>query len=230
MARPLRWQRCSGANALTNLGRHSGRKLALSLTVARQENSVLTNTGARAVDLAHADVVDVGAAGDAALARHELALRALRRGRAGGEHVLEPPQHVARAGPQRLPVGPQPLALLDDALVRPHAAVVLAADEEQPSRLVGGEREADIRCREPCRESLRQQQQRSLVADLRGGTIGHRAIPPAAAVAAPQRTTPLQPRLDVLLTFTGRTTLSHLDTKPPPRMFQITGFIRGLQR
>jgi hypothetical protein len=30
------------------------------------------------------------------------------------------------------------LALLDDALVRADAAVVLAADEEQPSGLVGG--------------------------------------------------------------------------------------------
>ena len=47
MARPLRWQRSSGASALMNFGRHSGRKLALSLTVARQENSVLTKTGAR---------------------------------------------------------------------------------------------------------------------------------------------------------------------------------------
>jgi hypothetical protein len=62
-----------------------------------------------------------------------------------------------------------------------NAAVVLAADEEQPPRLVGGEREADIRCREPRRETLRQQQQRSLVAHLRGGTIGHRAILSAAA-------------------------------------------------
>jgi hypothetical protein len=132
---------------------------------------------AHAVDLAHADVVDVGAAGDAALAWHELAVGALRRGLAGGEHVLEPPQHVEGAGPQRLPVGPQPLALLDDALVRADAAVVPAADEEQPSRLVGGEGEADIGCREPCRETLRQQQQRALVAYLPGGNVGHRAIP-----------------------------------------------------
>jgi hypothetical protein len=93
---------------------------------------------------------------------------ALRRGLSGREHVLEPPQHVERAGPQRLPVGPQPLALLDDALVRADAALVPAANEEQPSRLVGGERQADIRCREPCRETLRQQQQRSLVAHLPG--------------------------------------------------------------
>src|SRR5262249_49087585 len=119
--------------------------------------------------------------GDAALARHELAVGALRRGLARGEHVLEPPQHVERAGPQRLPVGPQPLALLDDALVRAHAAVLAAAAEEQPARLVGGEREADIRCGEPCRETLRQQQQRPFVAHLRGGNVGHGAIPPSAA-------------------------------------------------
>ena len=61
--------------------------------------------------------------------RHDASARAvisaLRRGRAGGEHVLEPPQHVARADPQGLSVGPQPLALLDDALVPSDAAVSL---------------------------------------------------------------------------------------------------------
>ena len=186
------------------------------------EQRVDEDRRALAVDLAHADVVDVGAAGDAALARHELALRPLRRGRAGGEHVLEPPQHVAGAGPQRLPVGPQPLALLDDALVRADAAVVLAADEEQPPGLVGGERETDIGRREPGRESLRQQQQRALVADLRGGTIGHREFPPAAAVAAPQRATPLQPRLDP---FTGR----HLPSCHPG-CFKSLDFIVELMR
>src|SRR5262245_6952497 len=49
------------------------------------------------------------------------------------------------------------------ALVGAYAAVVPAADEEQSSGLVGGEREADIGCREPCREALRQQQQRAPV-------------------------------------------------------------------
>jgi hypothetical protein len=90
-----------------NFGRHSGRKLRLIAHRGEAgEQRVDEHRRARALDLAHADVVDVGAAGDAALARHELALRALRRGLAGGEHVLEPPQHVERAGPQRLPVGP----------------------------------------------------------------------------------------------------------------------------
>jgi hypothetical protein len=60
---PLRWQRSSGTSALMKSGRYSGRKLPLSLTVARQENSVLTKTGVtHPVDLAHADIVDVGGA------------------------------------------------------------------------------------------------------------------------------------------------------------------------
>jgi len=63
------------------------------------------------------------------------------------------------AGPQRLPVRPQALALLDDALVRAHAAVGLAADEEQP---VG--------------KALRQQQYRAFVACLAGRLFTHRNV------------------------------------------------------
>ena len=37
MARPLRWQRSSAISAEMKGGRQTGRKLAVSLTVARQE-------------------------------------------------------------------------------------------------------------------------------------------------------------------------------------------------
>src|SRR5262249_32240773 len=44
IARPFRWHRSSGTRAERKLGRHSGRKLAVSLMVARQQYSVLTKT------------------------------------------------------------------------------------------------------------------------------------------------------------------------------------------
>jgi hypothetical protein len=43
-----------------------------------------------------------------------------------------------------LTVGPQALALLDEALVRAHATVGLAADEKQPAGLVGRERKTCV--------------------------------------------------------------------------------------
>ena len=45
MATPFRWQRSSAASLLMKGGRQSGAKLWVSLTVARQLNRVLTNTG-----------------------------------------------------------------------------------------------------------------------------------------------------------------------------------------
>src|SRR5262249_51469773 len=41
--RPLRWQRSSGASAVTKDGRHRGWKLCQGLRVHRQEKRVLTN-------------------------------------------------------------------------------------------------------------------------------------------------------------------------------------------
>src|SRR5215471_6295930 len=81
----------------------------------------------RAVDVSNPDVVRVDSANDAAFDGYELALRACRRDRAVAQHILEPPQHIASARPQRLTVGPQTLTLLDHALMRAHAAVGLAA-------------------------------------------------------------------------------------------------------
>jgi hypothetical protein len=98
----------------------------------------------RAVDISDPDVVRVDAANDAAFDGYELAVRSRRRDLAVAQHILEPPQHVASARPQRLTVGPQALALLDEALMRAHAAVGLAADEKQPACLVGRERETCV--------------------------------------------------------------------------------------
>src|SRR6516225_6415673 len=42
MARPLRWQRSSAANAVRNVGRQRGTKLCRSSSVHRQPNAVLT--------------------------------------------------------------------------------------------------------------------------------------------------------------------------------------------
>jgi hypothetical protein len=86
----------------------------------------------------------VDAANDAAFDGYEFAVRSHRRDLAVAQHILEPPQHVASARPQRLTVGPQALALLDEALVRAHATVGLAADEKQPAGLVSRERETCV--------------------------------------------------------------------------------------
>ena len=92
----------------------------------------------RSVEIAEADIVDVDPADHPAFAGYKLAVRSARRGLAFAQHILETPQHVDAAGPERLAVGPKPLTLLDDALVRADPTVTLAANEEQAPGLVGG--------------------------------------------------------------------------------------------
>src|SRR5262249_56717438 len=98
----------------------------------------------RAVAVPAPVVGGVDPAKAAAFEGYELALPSRRRALAVAQHILEPPQHVASARPQRLTVGPQALALLDEALMRAHATVGLAADEKQPAGLVGRERETCV--------------------------------------------------------------------------------------
>ena len=112
--------------------------------VARQQYSVLTKIGRRAVDVSDPDVVRVDAANDAAFDGYELAVRSRRRDLAVAQHILEPPQHVESARPKRLTVGPQALTLLDHALMSTHTTVALATDEKQSTGLVGRERETCV--------------------------------------------------------------------------------------
>ena len=86
------------------------------------------------------DIVDINAAGDAAFARNEFTISSGRCRLARPQHILEPPQHIEAARPQRLSVGPQSLTLFDQPLVGADAAVHLATDEEQSSGLIGRER------------------------------------------------------------------------------------------
>jgi hypothetical protein len=102
------------------------------------------NRSRHAVDISQPDVVCVDPANDAAFNGHELAVRSRLRGLAVAQHVLEPPEHVESARPERLTVGPQALTLLDQALMRAHTAVALAADEKQPAGLIGRERDTCV--------------------------------------------------------------------------------------
>ena len=127
----------------------------------------------RAVYVTNPDVVGVDPANDATFEGNKLAVRS-RLGRlALVQHILEPPEHVEPAGPQRLTVGPQALTLLDDALMGAHATIVPAADEEQPAGLIGGERHAHIRRRQPVGEARRQQQHRPPVDLVAGWGLAH---------------------------------------------------------
>ena len=98
------------------------------------------------------DVVDVEVAGGVAHLRHvEPVVARLRLARA--EHVLEAPELVERAHPQRLAVAGQAHAAVEGALEDRQPAVGLQADQEQLAGLVGGEGEARALLGEP-REEL----------------------------------------------------------------------------
>ena len=118
-----------------------------------------------------ADVVDVEPPGHPSLARHELACRAGFCRLAGGQPVDEAPQHRLAADPQLAAVGPQALAMLDQPLMAADRAVGLAADEDQPACLVGGQRQARIDARQPFRKPRRVHQDRALCGRL-GGCFG----------------------------------------------------------
>ena len=122
-----------------NGGRQSGAKLWLSLTVARQLNRVLTNSGRLAPSAR--DVVDVEIAGGVRQLGHVEAIVALVR-LAGRQRVVEAPELVEGAHQQPLGAGPEAHAALEGAIEDRQPAVRLEAEQEQLAGLVGGEGEA----------------------------------------------------------------------------------------
>ena len=106
-------------------------KLSRSLRVARQPKlRVDEHHPAARLD---GDVVDVEVAGGVADAGHVEAVVALVE-LAGREHVLEAPELVERAQPQRLAVGPQAHAAVEGALEDGEPAVGAAGPGERACR------------------------------------------------------------------------------------------------
>ena len=87
------------------------------------------------------DVVHVDVAGDVAHLRDVEAVEAVVR-LPGLQHVLEAPELIERAHPQRLAISAEPHAPLERALEDGKAPVGLEAEEEELARLIGGERQA----------------------------------------------------------------------------------------
>ncbi len=97
------------------------------------------------------DVVDVEIAGGVGDPGHVEAIGAVvdppRR-----QRVLEPPQLVERAHPQRIPGRAQPHAARERAFEDRQPPVRLQPDQEQLAGLIGGERQAQPAFRQPRRE------------------------------------------------------------------------------
>ena len=117
----------------------------------------------------HADVMDIQRARHPALARLEAAGGALVRRRPRRKPIAKTPEHGFAAHPQALAIGPQALAMLDQPLMAANAAIRLAADEHQPSRLIGGKRQRPANPGKPIGKPRRKHHERRLG---RGGRFG----------------------------------------------------------
>ncbi len=101
------------------------------------------------------DLVSIEVAGDPALRGHIEPVAALK-GLPRRKPVVQPPELIAAGHEQTIAVGlpAQAHRFVEQALVQRQAPrLILAADEEQPVALIGGQRQADVLRGEPVPEA-----------------------------------------------------------------------------